>query len=68
MTDPRTRPDDSQRPWFRRVPWFVWVLFAVALVLALVFALTARGQAVDDVSLGGTTQVVAAQLRGVALR
>ena len=46
--------DESRRPWFKRVPWWLWIAFVVILVFSVVFALSARGPAVEEVSMAWT--------------
>lgn len=33
------------------MPWWLWVAFAVVIVVGVVLAVVARGQAVDEVSM-----------------
>ena len=55
-----SEPTDTRRPWYRRAPWVLIVAAVIIVIIAALFAAFARGEAVDEVSMGaGTSQPVA---------
>jgi len=51
---------DEQRTGRKGIPWWIWIGLAVAVIVGLIFALTARGGAVEEVSLGESGGVTVA--------